>query len=501
MPSVYWVGDVNSDARNPENWYPIGVPAGNDDLYIYGAGANGNFGEIDRDGDGIYEPRIPGNDLTGLIGDWATVRVELGYAGTITLGANPSSWVGWDEYPYLPNPEPAPPDPPLAPFTGAGMTFARLWLNAPAANISQYHPLTGEVTPLTINDANDPWAPEYYPAAFTWLGGSLNDTTVATTVTVDGTTALVDPYSGDGTGTVSTGSTLNFINGAEATVNSGTVSFTGGLGTIIESATLIIQPAGATATFSRNASGTSATQNYIGFGGSISVVGPGVWESTNGLPVYNDGGTFDIRGGAEARVTGETGPEGYRGSVYQRGATGLTLLDATSKLKIEDDLSIVNGRLATIASTVADQAAIIDGRLEFSGGDIVLGDPAYTVGADHIYSRLRIKDTFHWSGGIYRPFVGRTAAGVYVHDQIISAHQTSIEVGESGPRLGPIGPYNPGGANLSGRRWSIITSPNEIFLEDDDATSMPFETAPQEITWSNSILREGAGDVLSLRYN
>lgn len=406
MPAAYWVGDFSSDARDARNWYPYNVlPTPGDDLYFYGAAASGNFDE-DIDGDGNTDSRVPGGDCLGLAGDWATVEVVLGYAGTITLGANPSSWsVG--------TPAPTPPTP--TPFTGSGVTFQQLMLDAPGANIAQSHPLTGEVSPLTIT-GDIPWWANPLPASLTWYGGALNDTAVASTVTVADTTALLAPT---GYGTVTTGSTLIF-DAATVTIAAGTFVFANGLGMVVQNNAAVNQPLiyGAATSFTtpNGVDPNNGMQIQLAEGSQYRIYGNNnftqIGVASTRLPLVNDSGTFLIEQGANVTIQGiyrsANQPTLHFGSLYQR--SGNTVLQNGSSLTAQNGVQIYGGTLYTVANPVLQVAAqqffTITGNLRVDG--VAGAEPVVAINSGstpHIRGELRIDGDVRWTSGTYRPFV------------------------------------------------------------------------------------------------
>ncbi len=446
-----WISDDDGYWDDAENWSINEVPGPDDDVYFVNAAGAYAIGATEY-GLGNMLGFEGGSKEFDFEGDpeYAGVHV-LGYSSTITL------------------------DMPLSVGT--------LEMKADEGVLDQPYGTSSEITITTY---------------FNWTAGTLNSASTSSTVTLSGAAGEITPDD-----IVSTGSTLRFLDGSAVTVSEGTVSFTGGLGTVVESASLVIQAANGTATFSNNASGTSASlmMHYAGFGGSIKV--DGIWASTNGFPVFNDGGMFVVEANSEARLTGLAGPTGTRGSYYQQGTEGVLLLSSTGKLKAEGDVRITGGRLLTVASTTPNQPAVVDGTLRFSGHNIVLGDPAYTNGPAHIFSRLRITGEFYWTSGVFRPFVGRTAANLLMSDQIECLGRASIVVGVNGATLGPIGPVNPGNFNHVGTIWHILVSPIISLVDenDNDAILLPYDVPQHADTWENNVDTLGDNKSLQLEYN
>ena len=117
---------------------------------------------------------------------------------------------------------------------------------------------------------------------FRWTGGTINSSAFVGKLNIDGAVGLIEP----GGGTVTTGDTIQFLNGATGTFYDGTVNFTGGegisvgggceanfeIGTAginldysgpIPSQGKIILQAGATGTFYRKAGITGLTSGNI----------------------------------------------------------------------------------------------------------------------------------------------------------------------------------------------------------------------------------------------
>ncbi len=258
---------------------------------------------------------------------------------------------------------------------------------------------------------------------FNWTGGTLDSTNSGATLHISGagTTGVINPVNA---GAISTGDTLSIENGASATFQPGTLTFTGGTGLVVTSNCLaMVDPTGPDVTFSANTAGVGAPKNWIQAGGKITVNGTGTWNGAN-VPLQNDGGTFTVQGGATASFVGAVGPADQAASYRQTGTTGLTLIQNGSTIQVASGMYLSAGKLATIATNSTTQAnAKVDGDLTDVGADIVISDNAYNPAGvtTHQYATFEVTGNVRWSGGTFRPHLD-------VQPQVIEGETLWLEV-------------------------------------------------------------------------
>jgi hypothetical protein len=365
VPDAYWIGDFSSDATDARNWYPYNVlPGGGDNLWFYGGEAESYTEYID--GEDVV--RAPGAPCDGLYGSFGEIYVGAGYASTITQSNS--------------------------------LTATRLWMEN--GTIDQAG------NDLTITGPGAEWSAA--PADFYWTGGTITSSTTPATVSVVGglpdnqvTTALIAPAEG---GTVTTGSTLNFVNGAQATVEPSTINVTNVVGMkVLSGSTLtatdvtfacVVQPPN--------------QERTVNVGAGATYIANGVTDNNRGL-VVEAGGTVFIEG-AGARYGGIAGPLGQ--SIWvQQGATALVIANGSILDGAGRSVNIAGGKLATHAiSTFGNQpAAQIKGSLVIANSDITISDEAYNPAnvTGHKFGRLLVDGDINWGKGTYRPVVDGTA--------------------------------------------------------------------------------------------
>jgi hypothetical protein len=251
-----------------------------------------------------------------------------------------------------------------------------------------------------------------------WTGGTLggshaNTATGGFTASnstvrlLAGSTATIAP--GDGNA-VATGSTLSFETangvGSSGTFASGRLNFVGGTGLVIDSlCTVTAQARPAAATFVDTPQpGAAAKFIQIKTGGKMFVRSAaeaegGTFESA--LPVMNYG-TLQVEKLATAVIRGAVPfgePVETRPSVWQQAAGAAIRIENGSKLVTEKGLSLIGGKLTTLAKADPpqnfSQTATIAGKVSLSGGEV-----SVCAGGDsHVFGTLVFEGDV-WLGGV-----------------------------------------------------------------------------------------------------
>jgi hypothetical protein len=245
---------------------------------------------------------------------------------------------------------------------------------------------------------------------WSWEGGTHNSTSTLSSVTFDGSlypsmaSATIAPTDG---GTVSTGSTLNFIS-APISVEPGTVTFT-------NSAATFIMDLASNATFNTALAAITFVQdnpapdnwtvisNAIYSGGAGPTTFPTSVRVTGRVSLAGSA-TVNCNGGAAngdaSIVTAAEGAVG-RGIYITSGST----LKAAHKVIVLAGGTIAAVRSGGIANTPNNgvnlnlQRATIDGTLVVEGGSISISDQ---VDNTHYWGILRVTGDLEWSGGVLR---------------------------------------------------------------------------------------------------
>jgi hypothetical protein len=374
VPAVfYWMGsggptDSTADARVETNWNPHdfspprpNVPGPEDDVIFT---------------DDVFPPWItPGNCYHfGTAGSYRSVSFVGNYAGTVTLDS--------------------------------GFATGQLNLSSPGA-ISQ--PASGTDITVVGDSASDPGP---YADDFIWTKGTLNSTANLANLIVTGstTTALIAPANA---GTVTTKSTLKFLNGATGTINPGTVNFAGGDGMDVgEYCSVTVAPGQPPATVvlaytaDFDPQGNPRTRTLQLHSGSAFTVVSGPFTSQ--FPLQNDGGVFEVRGGASASFSGTltytlTGfpVPFFAGSFLQAGGT--TRLHGGSTLTAANGAAMWGGELVVDARAGVGTATV-QGNLSVGGGKVWFSLNA--VNSQIVaYGTLEVTGNVSWSGGTYEPWI------------------------------------------------------------------------------------------------
>jgi len=298
-----------------------------------------------------------------------------------------------------------------------------------------------------------------------WEGGTLNSTSTASSVTLDGTlypgmtSATISPRYSD----LSSGSTLNFINGSSVTFNPGTLNITGGDGINIVDSSCYSEEA------AQPPPGPPPPSFRIvsAIGGAyVLLSNPPTphwfnipWQSD--LPFIQNGGDSIVAPGIQVEFKG-TIAQPTTGATYSISLlAGNLVISNTATLKAQSGTYLHTGKLATrTISQEGSQVATLIGNLRNAGADIVIGDPAYSgiVPTEHVFGKFVVEGTVWWTGGTYRPYIN-AALNSQECDVWESTGTFSINgPGTNGAKIGQQVLYLPEGTTVGGRLWSIITS-------------------------------------------
>lgn len=432
MPALYtWTGMVDTDAANMSNWMvmqgmipgqppppPPGLPDGDDEL-IFGPMA---FNSRDCVG------------LASATDSFATVRIQSGYNGTVSLGE--------------------------------ALTFGVFDLGSGA--IAQ--PTSG--TDLNIT------------GAFTWTGGTLNNSTNAANVTITGATATA-LFAPTGGGTVLLGSNISIENGADATVRDGTIDGNkADLKVETKTSGSLFVEAGAYALLGA----TQFLQGVIGLGSSWTV-GAGADAQFKGQ--LTNLGTYTLLPGAKCEVTGKAfDPAGDNIAYVQSSATGKTLLHGNSELVTPNNMTVtINiGTLATVYDPGAStgNATIRTKTLVFREGDIYINYGSGS-GSHYHFGELVVDGNVKWIGGTFHVYVysdGTTGDVWRTTNPGGGSGRFDIDVGAVVAPVFVDSDYGTSSDPSSGEDWEVLKAGGGFV--DEDA---PTNTNPSQ--WSMVIDDEG----------
>jgi hypothetical protein len=227
-------------------------------------------------------------------------------------------------------------------------------------------------------------------AQFVWTGGTLNSSAHLTSLVLDDATATIAPLNA---GTVTTGSTLSFVNAA-------TGSFSPGMVNCINSAVLSVAEACVLSIESVNFIQNPDAEDFNN--GDITVRG----TTSFGARVVNWMGTYRFVGQANVFLRGG----GANAPAYsQVRSAANTYIESESKITVTNQDSYVQisgGHLSTLARAgAAVQTATIDGKLQLDGSggqvDIVICDGS----TPHVFGTLFVTGDINWQAGTFRPVV------------------------------------------------------------------------------------------------
>lgn len=362
-----WTGEVSNDFNNPNNWSTHQMPVA--DLFFMGTNAQ--------------------RECVGLTGNWNSITVADNFPFRIVLGANPPEFV-----PNDPDPEDVP-----EPVDADPVTTNTLFLNAPAAEIDQFHPWTGAVTPIVVNPA--PFGPGFSPAAFTWYAGIINNTQYTSDVTVDDTTMLIAPEEGSGAGEVKIGSDMTLTNAAVGTLYAGIITFLNDAGEVLiqEGAGMVVNPGPFRPTVVKKDGVVNLGPTYTITGSSSYYLLESGREVLYGR-LRNLGGRMELYNDTSLFLETPNIPLPAPSYGYLQ-ESGMTILGGGSMLlAAPEPVKIRGGTLTTKYGGGTADAEIL-GVLEFSGGLLSIDQ-----GSDpHHYGQLTVIGNLLWTGGTFRPCV------------------------------------------------------------------------------------------------
>ena len=241
---------------------------------------------------------------------------------------------------------------------------------------------------------------------FYWTGGTLNsDITSGAALHISGASALIAPANA---GTLTTADTLDFLNGATAELDPGTVVITAGEGIYLDAATMdVMADPGdglplARLIYDQAPGATLAPEIKLTSGSVFHVVRRDTSQvnvfTTVNLPILIDGGTLNIDGGIRMTVGGNVGG-GTGPSIKQ--LSGHTYLTAGSQLYVDNGITLQGGLFGVDINVLGSRADVM--------GDL-LNDGA-TIEMGGFYGTFRVDGKVTWDSGKYRPRVnGNNAA-------------------------------------------------------------------------------------------
>jgi hypothetical protein len=348
------------------NWYdldadcaPLLQPGQGDAIYFDGAVSNADC--VGLTGAIAKTPKL--GEPLGPLGEYASVNLVNGYAGTVTTFGG---------------------------FATGGLVLTSGALSQPWGSLS------------------DVRVSEF----FHWTGGTLGGTHAdpdhpdfaasnSTLRLMAGSVSHIDPGAGR---TVATGDTLSFEGaggvGSTATFHSGSLHFAGGLGVVVNqwcAVTAEAQPA--TVTFVDTPQPLAVAKFIrVKAGGKVYVRGAGTFDSA--IPVLNYG-TFQVEGGATALIRGAValGNPATDPSFYQDGDGAAIKIENGSKLATEKGLSFLGGTLATLERANPPQGfaqtATVAGKVSLTSGHVYINQ-----GTDpHVFGTL-VFESDVWLGAV-----------------------------------------------------------------------------------------------------
>lgn len=337
--------------------------------------------------------------------------------------------------------------------------------------------------------------------SFGWTGGDINISNYSGNLNL----ARANPWMWSATiapasaGTVHTGDTFKFLNGATGTFNAGHVNFTGGDGVEVnENCAVEFVAVASDILFTKNA-GQDDKKVWIKTGGTATVPGPNGF-GTDGIALLNEGGTFTVKGGVLASFSGSVGPVGQSGSVRQ--TAGVLVIENGSTLGASGAIYLSGGKLATAVRTTPGDSSLvahimtglIDKDLTIAGATVEIGDPAYDpAGAGHTFSTLDVDGNVVWTSGAARLSVGWKADGNQDSDLWNATGTFTMTGGVNGAKLGPRPPVNVGTHTLVGASWWIIYGEKGTTV-NVNPQKLNFEAPAQDNDWSNEVLLRNPND-------
>lgn len=300
---VVWVSEDDGTWDDPENWNIQEVPAADDEVYFVDAAGAAEIGSAEWG--------------TGNMTGFGSLSGAQSYAGMHLLG-----------YPSVVSL--------TLPFTAGKLT-----MEAPGT-IDQPNGLGSELTATE---------------RFRWTEGTINASAAASNLNVSGAVAEIEPLN---QGTLYLGSTLNVVDGAFATIQSGVIALTGGYGVYVRAAV--------TSWYATNGPLTIQMHNQVTVGTAVSIASTGTVALSRGggtggasitfnIPVVNHLGVFLMTAGVECTVNrpAELGP-GF--SFVQYG--GATEVSFGTRLIVPQCYNMLGGDIQITPTSE-------DGEFEFIG--------------------------------------------------------------------------------------------------------------------------------------
>jgi hypothetical protein len=298
---------------------------------------------------------------------------------------------------------------------------------------------------------------------FHWTGGTLNSTSHAAHLILDGATGAIEPDSG---GTVHLGSNLSLVAGAIVTMYEGTTEVTNDSVEfdIGEECGMIVDPGDEREYVIAANVPTPPRVSLNGEFGEYLEVRSGTWRHQG--RVENQGGRFTLRPRTWAYIFS---PDQQPAFAYYQ-SSGVTQLYAYSTLEVvgftAKAVHIDGGKLSTLREGNSGPAdATIKGRLWVYGGEITINDGVF---AGHDYSELKVQGQVAWFGGTFRPVVNGLMDGAFQADWWYATGK--FEVGGSAV-LAPAAIDAQGNLiapDHAGMFWRILESDVEITVPPDN---------------------------------
>ncbi len=245
-------------------------------------------------------------------------------------------------------------------------------------------------------------------SALLWSGGTLNSlTTSGAEVNVSGATGVIDPPN---TGSMAIGSTLRVVSGAALTVVSGVLDFIRGSG-------MYIADNGKVKAFIRDSNTDVSFLNPdlidvapkkidVAEGGGIFITKKNpliVGGVIFAFPIVNNG-TIGVEDGIQVDVRGRIDGDANRPSIDHH--SGAFTFGSGSYLIAEHGFHVTGGTF-TVVGVVENYIARIKGNVILSSGSL-----EYSSIATSPFARLTVEGNMTWTGGTWKPNMGRTAAPV-----------------------------------------------------------------------------------------
>jgi hypothetical protein len=239
--------------------------------------------------------------------------------------------------------------------------------------------------------------------SFTWTGGTLNSAATNATLHLAGATATINPGAGN---TITTGDTISLESlngvGSAAEFDPGILIFNGGSGLTIDNLCFVdVKPQqNATVTFSAGLTTFGNKAVTIKEGGTLTVTGPGGWNG-EGVPLQNNGGTFEIKNTAVVSFS----PLPNTGMYTVTQTLGITKLHSGATLAAGSfGLNLNGGEFRIVGDSPAGQTdpAKLDGDMRFASGSLTFTGNVWT---------FNVTGDVKWEGGSFFPRIDVSQQG------------------------------------------------------------------------------------------